>query len=115
VLLVPSLWAEARSRIVVEAMLRGVPVIASDTGGIPEAKMGVDYLIPVRPIENYQERVDEHMVPIADVPPQDIDPWEAALTRLITDPDHYTKIASESRAAALHYAENLSVRPFESF
>ena len=29
VLLVPSLWAEARSRIIVEAMLRGVPVIAS--------------------------------------------------------------------------------------
>ena len=41
VLLVPSLWAEARSRIVVEAMLRGVPVIGANVGGIPEAKMGV--------------------------------------------------------------------------
>ena len=54
VLLVPSLWAEARSRIVVEAMLRGVPVMASHIGGIPEAKLGVDYLLPVRPIERYQ-------------------------------------------------------------
>ncbi len=44
VLLVPSLWAEARSRMVVESMLRGVPVIASNVGGIPEAKLGVDYL-----------------------------------------------------------------------
>jgi surfactin synthase thioesterase subunit/glycosyltransferase involved in cell wall biosynthesis len=115
VLLVPSLWAEARSRIVVEAMLRGVPVIASNVGGIPEAKMGVDYLLPVTPIEKYQERVDEHMVPIADVPPQDIAPWEAALTRLITDPAHYATISAESRSAALHYAENLSVEPFERF
>ena len=32
VLLVPSLWAEARSRIVLEAMLRGVPVMASRRG-----------------------------------------------------------------------------------
>ena len=79
VLLVPSLWAEARSRIVVEAMLRGVPVMASDIGGIPEAKLGVDYLLPVRPIEKYQSRLDEQMVPLADLPAQDIGPWQAAL------------------------------------
>ena len=54
VLLVPSLWAEARSRIVLEAMLRGVPVMAANVGGIPEAKMGVPYLLPVTPIAKYQ-------------------------------------------------------------
>jgi hypothetical protein len=41
--LVPSLWAEARSRIILEAMVRGIPVIASDVGGLTEAKLGVDY------------------------------------------------------------------------
>ena len=54
VVLVPSLWAEARSRFVVEAMLRGVPVIASDAGGIHEAKLGVPYLIPVNLITRYK-------------------------------------------------------------
>jgi surfactin synthase thioesterase subunit/glycosyltransferase involved in cell wall biosynthesis len=115
VLLVPSLWAEARSRIVVEAMLRGVPVMASDIGGIPEAKLGVDYLLPVRPIEKYQERVDEQMVPVADVPAQDIGPWEKALRRLISDREHYGQLSRESREAALRYAENLNVEPLERF
>ena len=113
VLLVPSLWAEARSRIVVEAMLHGVPVIASNVGGIPEAKLGVDYLLPVTPIAKYQERVDEQMVPVADVPEQDVGPWCAALDRLLTDRDHYERLSMDSRAAALRYADSLSVVPFE--
>jgi len=113
VLLVPSLWAEARSRIVVEAMLRGVPVMAADVGGIPEAKMGVPYLLPVHRIERYVPDVDEQMVPIAEVPPQDIGPWRGALARLVTDRAHYEEIARQSRRVALAYAANLTVEPFE--
>jgi surfactin synthase thioesterase subunit len=113
VLLVPSLWAEARSRIVVEAMLRGVPVMAADVGGIPEAKMGVPYLLPVHRIERYVPDVDEQMVPLAEVPPQDIGPWRDALQRLLTDREHHDAIAQESRRAALAYASNLTAEPFE--
>jgi surfactin synthase thioesterase subunit len=114
VLLVPSLWAEARSRIVVEAMLRGVPVMASNVGGIPEAKMGVPYLLPVNPIVRYQPHLDEQMVPEADVPSQDIAPWREALSRLVTDRVHYADIAARSRQAAMEYAARLSVEPLES-
>ena len=113
VLLVPSLWAEARSRIVVEAMLRGVPAIASNIGGIPEAKLGVDYLLPVRPIEKYQTRLDEQMVPLADLPPQDVGPWQTALERLLSDHAHYDELSRVSRQAALAEAAGLSVKPFE--
>ena len=114
VLLVPSLWAEARSRIVMEAMLRGVPVIASNIGGIPEAKLGVDYLLPVRPIQKYQARVDEQMVPLAELPVQDIAPWQATLARLVSDRVHYQELSRRSRAAALAEAANLSAKPFEA-
>jgi surfactin synthase thioesterase subunit/glycosyltransferase involved in cell wall biosynthesis len=115
VLLVPSLWAEARSRIVVEAMARGVPVIASAIGGIPEAKLGVPYLIPVNPIVRYDPAVDENMAPVAQVPEQNIDPWQAALERLSTDRAHYEQLAGQSQSAALDYAKSLSVKPFEQF
>ncbi|HUB31990.1 MAG TPA: thioesterase domain-containing protein [Bryobacteraceae bacterium] len=113
VLLVPSLWAEARSRIVMEAMLRGVPVLAADVGGIPEAKLGVPYLLPVNRIKNYRPDVDEQMVPVAEVPPQEIGPWREALRRLLGDRAHYEEIAAASRHAALAYARTLTVEPLE--
>jgi surfactin synthase thioesterase subunit/glycosyltransferase involved in cell wall biosynthesis len=115
VLLVPSLWAEARSRMVVEAMLRGVPVMASDVGGIPEAMMGVPYLLPVNPIARYETRLDEQMVPVAEVPPQETGPWREALGRLLEDRAHWEEISRASRAAAVAYATGLSVGPFEEF
>jgi surfactin synthase thioesterase subunit/glycosyltransferase involved in cell wall biosynthesis len=115
VVLVPSLWAEARSRVVLEAMLRGIPVMASDMGGLKEAKLGVPYLLPVNPITQYQSALDENMVPVAAVPEQDIGPWLATLRRLTEDREHWEEIAAQSRTAALNYASTLTVEPFERF
>ncbi len=44
----PSLWDETFGYACVEAMARGVPVIASAVGGLSEAKLGVPYSVPVR-------------------------------------------------------------------
>jgi glycosyltransferase involved in cell wall biosynthesis len=115
VVLVPSLWAEARSRVILEAMSRGIPVIASNVGGLAEAMLGVDYLLPVTPVERYRAAVDELMVPVAEIPEQDTGPWVSALGRLLTDRGRYEELAAASRRAALAYASTLNAAPFAAY
>jgi len=115
VMLAPSLWAEARSRMILEAMSRGIPVMASNVGGLAEAMLGMDYLLPVNPVARYRPMVDELMVPAVEIPPQDVGPWAAALERLLTDRAHYEQLAAESRRVALEYAHHLNAVPFEAY
>ncbi|MCP5115246.1 MAG: glycosyltransferase family 4 protein [bacterium] len=115
VLLAPSLCNDAKPRIVVEAMSRGIPVLASNVGGVPEAKLGVDYLLPVAPIEAYEPSLDSRMVPEAIVPPQNADPWLEALERLLTDRGHFLEISRQSHEAANRHIASLTVEPFEQY
>jgi len=115
VLVMPSLWGEAFGKIVVEAMLRGIPVLASNVGGLPEAKLGVDYLLPVYPIERYETRRDEQLLPLPVVPDQDVMPWLDALKRLLSDRAHYERLSAESREAAMNYVSGLSITLFEEY
>ena len=115
VMLAPSLWAEARSRVILEAMSRGVPVMASDVGGLAEAMLGVDYLLPVNPVARYRPAVDELMVPAVEIPPQNIEPWTAVLDRLLTDRAHYEELSATARRTALDYARHLTAGPFEAY
>lgn len=115
VLLVPSLWQEAFGRIVVEALLTGVPVLASDVGGLPEAKLGVPpHPIPVQPIERYGTMFDERGVPLVDVPVQDIDPWLAALRPLLSDRGWYEEVSTLSHTVASAYVKSLSIDKAEA-
>lgn len=113
--LVPSLWAEARSRIALEAMSRGIPVLASDVGGMAEAMLGMDYLLPVNPIVRYRPEANELMVPMAEIPEQDLGPWSAALARLVSSRAHYEDLAMRSRVAAVAYARSVTILPFEAY
>ena len=114
-LLVPSLWGEAFGLVIVEAMLRGIPVLASNVGGAPEAKLGVDYVLPVNPITQYEERLDDRRLPVPITPEQNIGPWVEALWELLSDRTHYEELSEASREAALSYVAKLGIAPFEEF
>ena len=111
VLLMPSIWGEGFGMICIDAMLRGVPVLASKTGGITEAKLGTDYLIPVNTISSYKDELDQNYIPKANVGLQDLTPWQNALTELFSDKQKYQEESLNSRNAALEFVDTLSVDP----
>jgi amino acid adenylation domain-containing protein len=113
VLLMPSLWQEAFGVAAVEAMLRGLPVVASDAGGLPEATLGTGFVLPVRPIERFGERLDGNGVPEPEVPEQDLAPWRQAVCRLLAEPALYARQSAAARAAALDFVAGLGVGAFE--
>jgi glycosyltransferase involved in cell wall biosynthesis len=114
-LLMPSLWYEGFGLIAMEAMLRGLPVIASDSGGLEEAKRGTGYVVPVRPIARYERVFDDTGMPRAVVPEQEIAPWAAAMQRLLSDEAEYWAEAGRSRAAALEFVSRLDAGDFEKY
>lgn len=104
ILLVPSLWPETFGYVVPEAMLRGIPVLASDVGGLPEAKLGVDYVLPVVP-GRFNGQTFEF-------PTQNIEPWKVALGNLLHDQRIYRRCADQSRAAATQFVRQVSADQF---
>lgn len=80
VLCIPSLWAENSPGVAIHALQLGVPVIGSDSGGIPEL---------IEPGKNG-----------ALVEPGNVDAWAAELERLLKDP----RILADWRAYALETA-----------
>ncbi|NQZ10222.1 MAG: amino acid adenylation domain-containing protein [Algicola sp.] len=114
-LLVPSLWSEGFGMVTIDAMVRGIPVIASDYGGLKEAKLGTDYLIPINPIEGYKQTLDENHLLQAIVPEQDLNPWQQALQILYFDENEYQQQSSLSRQLALAFVDGLSVKPLSDF
>jgi glycosyltransferase involved in cell wall biosynthesis len=114
-LLMPSLWYEGFGLIVVEAMLRSIPVVASDSGGLAEAKLGTGFVIPVRPIEAYLPEYDEHVIPKAVLPEQDIEPWAAAVECLCSNREMFECESRAARQAALRFVKGVRPGQFQKF
>jgi glycosyltransferase involved in cell wall biosynthesis len=115
VLLMPSLWYEGFGLIVMESMLRAIPVVASDSGGLVEAKHGTGYVIPVNTIERYEAVFDEHAMPRPVVRQNDSAPWVAALRELLTDRAAYQRESQASRSAAQRFAGTLDAAHMERY
>jgi amino acid adenylation domain-containing protein len=113
VLLMPSLWSEGFGMAAVDAMLRGVPILAADYAGLREATLGTGGLVPVRPITGFQERLGENLLPVPVVPEQDVRPWQEALGRLLATSQEYRRRSEQVRQAALDFVAGLDVAPFE--
>jgi len=92
ILVAPSLVPETFGYVILDAMLRGIPVLAGNLGGQPEAKLGVDFTLPLVPATR---TAHGHVAPR-----QDLGAWQEALHKLLSDPAAYRRCATESRVAA---------------
>lgn len=97
VLLVPSLWEETFARVSVEALLNGIPVLASRRGGLPESLAHAGFLFDVP--ERYTARSTD--VPSAG----EVSSWVETIIRLWDDPDFYATECARSRNAADAFSE----------
>jgi hypothetical protein len=103
-LLAPSIWQEAYGMVVTDALLRGLPVIVSNQGGLEEAAMGVAAaVVPVTPLHFPLD--DESGDPswALRVQPEDqpVQLWVQAILQVLQSQDHYKGCSRTGRSSAL--------------
>lgn len=87
--------------------------MASDSGGLREAKAGTDFLIPVRLIEEYEPVFDDRNMPRPVLPEQDVTPWVEGLHQLLRTRESYEAQCVRQRQAALCFAQRVDRFQFE--
>jgi Glycosyl transferases group 1/Glycosyltransferase like family len=93
--LMPSLCSENQPLVVVEAMINGIPVIASDRGGTPETLGGCGLALPL------PARLTPmtHILPT----PEEVQPWVEAIISLWDDRALYEEESGKARNEALRW------------
>lgn len=95
--------------VVTEAQLRGIPVIASNAGGLVEAKAGVPYTIPVEPITGQKDQHDDYVVPR-----QNLSSWIRIINELVhCIPFSYDILSAQTYHSARLWLRNIDERELE--
>jgi glycosyltransferase involved in cell wall biosynthesis len=91
-LLLPSLWHESGARVIPEALINGVPVLASRTGGSEElvGRGGKVFELPEDVREKRGEPASEEVVR----------PWLQEIRKIWNDPAYYDALCAEVREEA---------------
>jgi glycosyltransferase involved in cell wall biosynthesis len=91
-LLMPSLWNAAFGLVAAEAMLNGIPVLASKLGALPETIGDAALLIDIP--ARYTPETRE--VPSA----EEVEPWVETIIRLWDDAAEYERLSQAARERA---------------
>ena len=107
VILYPSLWFETAGKVPLEANANGIPVLASNIGGIPEMLDGAGYLFdPPEVCLSAWETPP---------PPAYVEAWLAVLDRLHNDPKEHADAVRRAHAAADRYNPVQMAQQFVDF
>ncbi|KAF5668278.1 glycosyltransferase family 4 [Fusarium denticulatum] len=110
VLIVPSLWCEAWGMVVVEAHLRGIPVVSSNAGALSESMLGLDYIIPVIPITGERDELGRYTIP-----EQDVAPWVKVITKLMQHRSEYERVSNTVRNTTIKWLKGNSEADIETW
>ena len=107
IVLVPSLW-EAAGRVIAEAQLCGIPVLATRRGGIPEQLNGGGFLfdLPDSLLNNPNTLPERETVP----------PWLDIIDKLMTDDAFYLESCDRAiQSAEVFLPENIEANILDVF
>jgi glycosyltransferase involved in cell wall biosynthesis len=107
IVLMPSLWWESFPRVAVESLLNGIPVLASNRGGLPETLSEAGFLFDIPECYTPQTR----RVPAAD----EVNTWIETIIRLWDDEGFYQDERRRCLAAAEAWRPERLLPRFEEF
>ena len=94
--LMPSLWLESQGLVAIEAMINGIPVIASNRGALPGTLGGAGVVLPL------PERLTSATRSLPT--PEEVSPWVEAICRLWDDALWAAELGRKAQAEAERWA-----------